>query len=216
MKWCTAILTVLLATLVAPPGIPAGQGPEVRPPADPRFGQLARDRLARIRDVLQKRDRGEPLTKEEEMLLRNAAGARWRMKKGDPIDRGPDELVRGSMNVIDAAHLAIAEIEFGRGHHQQALAELQKIVAKSPDPDAVATTHFNLAVIYRRHLKDPRKAVEEYRKVTGELKERALREVEATLEEARNAEEGPDEAPEARKEGEPAPEERDGPVVPPE
>lgn len=155
--------------------------PEPRP--DPRFGLGAQIRMKKVRDIMLKRERGEPLTKEEEMLLRRMAQARMMGPGRELFGPDPKGFIRYPMNVIDASYFAIAEIEVGRGNHPEAVTELEKIIKNSPDTEAVAATHFNLAAIYRRYQKDPAKALGEYRKVTGWLKPRAVQEMIAILEE---------------------------------
>ena len=96
---------------------------------------------------------------------------------------GPGQAERGflemfvPLNPIDQAHHAVAELLLQSKRDPDAIKELRNVIAKSPDKPAVAATHLNLGRIYRDRIGDTEKALAEYRKVQGDLSERALQEI---------------------------------------
>ncbi len=81
------------------------------------------------------------------------------------------------LNPIDQAHYAVAELLLQSKRDPEAIRELRKVIAKSPDKPAVAATHLNLGRIYRDRIGDTAKALAEYKKVQGDLSKRALQEI---------------------------------------
>ncbi len=73
----------------------------------------------------------------------------------------------GSMCVIDDSLYSLAELYMGEGRVEDAIAQLRRVVEKSPDEETRSATHFNLAQIYEKNLKDPERARKEYACVTG-------------------------------------------------
>lgn len=79
-------------------------------------------------------------------------------------------LVRpGRINVVDRARYTIASILIKEEKHGEAIEELQRVAAKSPDPEVVSATHLNVGNIYLQLMNDPESALEHYEKVKGRL-----------------------------------------------
>ena len=82
-------------------------------------------------------------------------------------------LRRGRLDALVSAHYAIAEIHLRRGNPQQAVAQLNKVLATARDEDVKSLTHLNLAELHRRALGDAVKAIPHYQQVAGALRHRA-------------------------------------------
>ncbi len=74
--------------------------------------------------------------------------------------------VRGMCAVDDSLYL-LAEFYMEQGRVEDAVAQLRRVVEKSPDEETRSATHFNLAQIYEKNLNDPERARKEYARVTG-------------------------------------------------
>ncbi|MBM4048320.1 MAG: tetratricopeptide repeat protein [Planctomycetes bacterium] len=138
----------------------------------------------RADEVMRKLKAGAPLDKDEKELLgKLKARGRFfdRTEKEPPIFR-PDRL-----NPIDDAQFAMAEIHMEREAYDRALTALERVAEKSPDKLAVSAAYLNIGEIYRRHIRDAQKAVDAFRKVTGELSKEALKRIVQTYEDAGDA-----------------------------
>lgn len=139
----------------------------------------------RVDDVMRKLKAGGALDREEKELLgRLKARGKFpeRPEKDPPLFRPPERL-----NLLDEAQFAMAEIHVEREAYDRAVTALEGITEKSPDKFAVSAAYLNIGEIYRRHIRDAQKAVEAFRKVTGELSKEALRCIVQTYEEAGDA-----------------------------
>ena len=87
------------------------------------------------------------------------------------------------LNVIDAAYYKIAEIHLAKKEYGPAVTALERLIAKTPDELAKSLTHFNLAELYRKELANTKKAIQEYKVVTGEYTLDALRRLAQLFEE---------------------------------
>jgi tetratricopeptide (TPR) repeat protein len=104
----------------------------------------------------------------------------------DPMfNRPPDDMgvVGAPLNPRDAAHFDVARVLCKVEKFDEAIKELEKVVAGSPDKAAVSAAHFSIANLYRRHLGNADKAIEHYSKVEGDLQQRAFRAMMETFEE---------------------------------
>jgi len=88
-----------------------------------------------------------------------------------------------SLNTLESAHYAVAEIYLRRGDHEKCLERLQRVIksAGNRQDDAVWLTHLNIANIARTHLGDVQQAIREYRLVKGTWAGYAERELLRTL-----------------------------------
>ncbi|MFO7898347.1 MAG: tetratricopeptide repeat protein [Planctomycetota bacterium] len=154
-------------------------------------GDEAAERRAlfrKMRPLLQKVRRGEKLTEEERDLL-NHARRRWQKFRREREERaerprrlpGAEQQAKSTLrrderlNVRDRAYYQIAELHIRREQYTEAATALHQLVKNSKDPVAVSLTHLNLGDLYRERLGNTERAVEEYRKVTGEFVPLALR-----------------------------------------
>jgi len=98
---------------------------------------------------------------------------------------GPPHRLRHDrrLNVKDAAYYQIAEIHLAQRRGADAVAALERLVQKSPDPLAVSLTHLNLGDLYHKELAHPKKAIEAYKKVRGEFAPEAHRQLARMFEE---------------------------------
>jgi len=157
-----------------------------------------------VRAVLQKRKEGKELTAAEEkkfdafrkiMLdrMREMRERRGNADRGfgrDRRQRGPQTpLFRAKLNPTDAALQTIAEIRIKAQQFDKALEALERM-AKSPEEAAQDAAHFNIATLCRRSLGDTDRAIQEYRKVTGDLAPRAWKEIREVCEEMGEYEQG--------------------------
>lgn len=104
----------------------------------------------------------------------------------DPMfTRPPDDMgvVAVPLNPRDAALFDVARVLCKTEKFDEAIQELGKVAAGSPDKAAVSAAHFSIGNLYRRNLGDADKAIEHYSKVEGELQERAFRAMIETFEE---------------------------------
>ena len=83
-------------------------------------------------------------------------------------------LRQAPMDAVAAAHYNIAEIQLGRGDAKAAAAALGKVLQGEPGEELASITHFNLAEIARRHLKDSDLAAKHYALVKGAYRYHAL------------------------------------------
>ena len=148
------------------------------------FGKLA--------GIIRKMRAGEELTKEEQKIWakvkkRRADAGRW---GADPnrimVQAGPGGVFLNPMgkpgapqnrtlrydprlNVVDAAHYQIAEIHIAKKQYEKAVVALEQLIKAPPSDLVVSLTHLNLAELYRKQIANPKRAIEEYKKVTGEF-----------------------------------------------
>ncbi|MBL7133030.1 MAG: hypothetical protein ISS78_02940 [Phycisphaerae bacterium] len=90
-----------------------------------------------------------------------------------------------SLNTVESAHYAVAEIHLRRGDHQKCLQRLQQVLREAGErqDNAVWLTHLNIANISRIHLGDVQQAIREYALVKGPLAGYAQGELLRTFEE---------------------------------
>jgi SOS response regulatory protein OraA/RecX len=145
----------------------------------------------KIREIMAKKRNGQALTAEEEEVagkverMQREMGARFGGADRQGGQRGfpgmagmaASQLVKVKMNPLDAAYHAMAEACFAAQKYVEAVDALKIMVEKSPDPDTKNVAHFNAAQVYRHGLKYNSHAAEEYLKVKGTLRDRALREM---------------------------------------
>ena len=140
--------------------------------------QPAPDR-PRGREIMDRARRGEALTPDEQALRERMMARRAERLRAER-DGGEFLIQNERLNDVDRAHYRIAEIHTRKQRYEQAVEELVKVVENSPDPFAVSLSHLNIATFYRRHLGDPDRAIIEYARVTGELRDRAQTEMVGT------------------------------------
>ena len=142
---------------------------------------------ARLKEIHLKMKTGERLTDEERRIAEGMA-RRAAVEKGRDVKRGgksPVGLVRPvGMNVVDEAQYSIAEIEIGRERYKEAIAELQRVVEKSPDENAVSAAGLSIGNVHREYLKDADASVEQYRQVKGDFADEARRAIVDTYRDA--------------------------------
>ncbi len=97
--------------------------------------------------------------------------------------RKPVDILEVDLNIRDEAHFKIARILCETDNYQDAVAELGKVIEKSPDKHAVSAAHFSIANLCRRHIGNTDKAIEHYAKVEGDLKDDAISALIDTFEE---------------------------------
>jgi len=83
-------------------------------------------------------------------------------------------LRQAPMDAIATARYNIAEIQLARGDAKAAAAALEKVLQGEPGEELASITHFNLAEIARRHLKDSDLAAKHYALVKGAYRYHAL------------------------------------------
>ena len=161
-----------------PPQVP-GREPAARARRAPaeRVGQREPGRARQMqadwfqRRVMERIENGEPVGPEEE---------RW-------IERYlMDHLLRvPSMDALDSAHYAAAEIHLARSDYAKCLERLDKVLASFDDrqDETAWVTHLNIANICRRRTGDMQRAIREYKLVQGIWAGFAQRELLRTLEE---------------------------------
>ena len=145
-------------------------------------------------EILRRIRAGEDLTEEDKELLkkyrkqRDVQRKKWARERDrqrppraevDAMRRGPGPMAEPArakalrhderLNVIDRAYYEIAEIHLAKKKYEDAVAALEQLIKKSPDKRAVSLTRLNLAELYRKQLADTKRAIEEYKKVTGEF-----------------------------------------------
>jgi len=161
---------------------------------DREVGERAERRkaLRKLAGIMDKIRAGEELTREEQKLWakarkRRAEAARAAAERNRVmVQVGPGEVFANPMgkpdapqnrrlrydprlNVVDIAHYRIAEIRIARKQYEKAVVALEQLIKKPASDLAVSLTHLNLAELYRRQIANPQKAIEEYKKVTGEF-----------------------------------------------
>lgn len=169
--WSMVIVTAWAGmSLAQQPG--PGPEPPGRPPMQPPDEQRER-----IREVMEKREQGQPLTPEETALIERVRAMKEqdeRMQRRGTREENPFGDL-GELNVVDRAIYSVAQILCEKGEYENAIKELAKVAAESPDERAKAGAHLAAGHICRYKVGDATKAIEEYRQVTGELADRALR-----------------------------------------
>lgn len=150
-----------------------------------------------------KKKAGKELTAEEKVLLERAQKMRdARARQDEELRRrqqrqpgGPPFAPAGAptrqgrlrdderLNVIDSAYYKIAEIHLAKKEYGPAVTALERLIEKTPDELAKSLTHLNLAELYRKELANTKKAVQEYKIVTGEYALDALRRLAQLFEE---------------------------------
>lgn len=90
-----------------------------------------------------------------------------------------------SLNAIESAHYAVAEIYLRRQDHAKCAERLRKVVEEAGErqDEAVWISHLNIANVCRRHLGDMQRALKEYKLVKGGWAAYAERELLGTYEE---------------------------------
>jgi len=189
--WMTLAAVAVLAAVWARPVLAQGDDEDRNPFRDDKRAALEerRRRLAKVLKVWKKVRAGEELTEAERELLERARKERERRRVQEkrvrpPLPEPGDGMMMPGvqkpganrrlryderLNFIDAAYFQVAELQVGKKEYQQAVAALEKLIEKSPDPFAKSLAHLNLAELYRKELGNSDKAVAEYKKVTGEL-----------------------------------------------
>jgi len=87
------------------------------------------------------------------------------------------------VNVVDGAYFEIAELLVNKQEYDEAIEELKRITAASPDPEAAGAAHLSMGHILRQKMGDTEGAIAEYRQVTGRYAETARREIVRAYEE---------------------------------
>lgn len=100
----------------------------------------------------------------------DAAGGR-----GEARGAHAERLWRWRMNGLESAQYSVAEHALRRGDVQAAIALLGKVAAATASSTLRDVTHYNLAEVCRRRLRDADKASHHYRKVAGTLRHLAQR-----------------------------------------
>jgi tetratricopeptide (TPR) repeat protein len=165
-----------------------------------------RRQWALLREANRKQQAGEALNDEERAALERARQfqrnmrervERQRREEAERREQRVRELTTGReglvlddrLNLLDAAYYRIAEIHLSRNQIEQAVTALEQLIRKSPDKNAVALTHLNLAELYRRRLNNKERAVAEYKRVTGVYAADALKRLATLFEEAKQIDE---------------------------
>ncbi|MEW6355695.1 MAG: tetratricopeptide repeat protein [Planctomycetota bacterium] len=81
----------------------------------------------------------------------------------------------GDLNVVDKAFYTVAQLLYEKGEYENAIKELSKVVDESPDERAKAGAHLVAGHIYRFKLQQTDQALAEYKQVTGDLADRAMK-----------------------------------------
>lgn len=184
---------------------PRGDQPRGDGAGDPRdemrkLGQELQEKgygRDKIREIFTKKRNGEALTAEEEEIAgkfqqiqqkfaARFGGDRRGGGRGGPA-RPASTFVKVKMNPLDAAYQALAETYFAAQKYVEAVDALKTMVGKSPDEETKNAAHFNAAQIYRQGLNYYSHAAEEYLKVKGTLRDRALREMVDMFQQANDA-----------------------------
>ena len=137
-----------------------------------RMPMMRRDLQARgVERIMRRVAEGEPIEPEQEMWLERYMA--------ENLLRSP------SMNAIESAHYAVAEIYLRRGDHGKCVARLQEVVdgAGKRQDEPVWVTHLNIANVCRKRLGDMQRAIKEYKLVKGAWAAFAERQLLGTLEE---------------------------------
>jgi len=79
------------------------------------------------------------------------------------------------LNAVDRARYAIAAILVKQEKYEEAIEELQRVIAKTPEEEVKSATYLRLGQIYQQHMNDPESAIEQYEKVTGHFRREAVR-----------------------------------------
>ncbi len=182
--WVTLFVSaVLLCGLAVMPAIAAEADGEEE--VDPRAQRI--ERMRELRDLIRRARAGEELTAEQQgqvdawrermQRAREEAEEQRRqvvrqreLRAADALQQ--DAIVR--LNVRDQAYYRIAELQVSEEKYQEAVTTLQRLIADSEDETAVSLAHLQLGDLYRRHLANTDRAIEEYKKVTGEFIPTAL------------------------------------------
>ena len=203
-RGCVCLLLVGLAF----PWAQSGRGEDAPPPKDPpaRVGKAGitpemKDKIKRARELLQKRHRGEELTPEERAWLEKEApelrAAAKRLGMMDPLEPGgfaggagprlPFEAAQWEaqalmreLNVLDRAALTAAFLNLHEEKREEALAAAEKVMDKSPDPNASSLARWIIARI-RQEKGETEAAGKLFRQVAGRAAPLALRDLLAPL-----------------------------------
>ena len=158
----------------------------------------------KIRTLMEKMRNGEQLTAEEKEAgaklreLREKTAARFAGRGGAGMDqarmpsRRGAQFIKVKMNPLDAAYQDLAQAYYSAQKHVEAVDALKIMMEKSPDEETRNAAHFNAATIYRHGLNYYSHAAEEYLKVKGILRSRALRELVDTFQQANDPQLGID------------------------
>lgn len=115
------------------------------------------------------------------------------IERGDPAVPGQDRWIERflrnrlikapSLNALESAHYAVAEIHLKAGDHVKCLDRLKLVLTAAGDrqDEVVWLTHLNIASICRTHLGDVQRAIAEYKLVKGVWEAYAQRELLRTL-----------------------------------
>ena len=191
MRLRTQMVALVIVTLLACLALgqaAAAQAPAANPPRERQEGE------ERMRWMLERRG-AQPAGRLREFQQRTLESMMRRIETGTPV--GPDQerwlerhlvthLLRlPSMNAVESAHYAVAEIYLNRGEHMKCLERLQTVLdsAGNRQDDVVWVTHLNIANICRRQQGDVQRAIREYKLVKGTFAGFAQRELLRTLEE---------------------------------
>jgi len=149
--------------------------------------RMLRDAPEDIRNIAEKRRRGEELTQDEQARMREFMRERFAafaQRMNQVRRRGAAPFIpQVHVNPRDAARLAIAEIRHDRGEYQAAVEVLLQIIQDSPDEEAVAAAHFVAGRIYKENLLLPDKAAEQFLAVRGALAPEAIEQMVAMYDE---------------------------------
>ena len=86
----------------------------------------------------------------------------------DQIEKfAKDFMWRPKCNVLDRTQFAIAQLEAMAARGNKAIEVLEKLGAAASDAEVKSAVQFDVAIVYQRRMKDPDRAAEAFKKVTG-------------------------------------------------
>ncbi|NOZ19452.1 MAG: tetratricopeptide repeat protein [Planctomycetes bacterium] len=138
------------------------------------LGALAQEAGKQGRRIKEgERERDRPFHPEEGRRPQQRGWDRGRFRQ-PPREQNPFADL-GELNVVDKAFYTVAELLYDKGEYENAIKELSKVVDESPDERAKAGAHLVAGHICRFKLQDTGRAIEEYKQVTGDLADRAMK-----------------------------------------